>query len=135
MSRLLSQAAKYIIVGLSTNALGYLLYLLLTLALPPVASMFIAYASSAVASFLANKTYTFTYRGSLSKAGIRYIFVLCLGLVLNAAVLVIFALQLEFPHQLVQGAAIVIVAVFMFLASKYFVFGRPVSWPRQRETR
>lgn len=55
-------------------------------------------------------------------AGGRYIIAHCFGYLINLVILIIFVDELGFVHQWVQAIAIVIVAAFLFLAFKFFVF-------------
>jgi hypothetical protein len=47
------------------------------------------------------------------------------GYCLNLSLLLVFVGKLGYPHQWVQGAAILIVACYLFLAFKFFVFRNP----------
>jgi putative flippase GtrA len=117
------QFLKYVLVGLLTNCLGYLLYLALTYAWGmPKLTMTVLYSSGAMVSFFANRRFTFRHDGHIGAAGIRFAAVQVAGYLLNLTLLVIFVDRLGFAHQLVQAIAIVVVAVFLFLLTRAFVF-------------
>jgi len=58
-------------------------------------------------------------------AGVRYVIAHCIGYLLNLSILIVFVDKLGYAHQWVQAIAIFVVAAFLFLAFKVFVF--PVS--------
>lgn len=45
-----------------------------------------------------------------------------MGYLLNLILLLLFVDWLDFPHQIVQGIAIVVVAIFLFVVLRIFVF-------------
>lgn len=118
-----STFSRYVLVGLVANGAGYLLYLALTaLGTDPKLAMSLLYFAGAAIGFIGNRQWTFAHRGHLASGMARYAFAHGAGYLLNFMLLVIFADALGLPHQLVQAAAIGIVAVFLFTAFRYFVF-------------
>ncbi|CAN7174230.1 GtrA family protein [Pseudorhodoferax sp. LjRoot39] len=121
--RIFRQFFRYALIGLTTNSLGYLIYLLITHAWGhPKLTMTILYILGALASFLANRRFTFQHSGSIGRSGTRYFIVQCSGYLLNLLLLLMFADWLGFPHQVVQAAAIFVVAAYLFLSVRFFVF-------------
>lgn len=117
------QLAKYAVVGIASNAIGYLIYLFATyFGAPPKVAMSTLYFVGAVIGFLGNSSLTFSYRGARMRSTIRYVCAHFAGYLTNLAILVIFVDILQFPHQFVQGAAIFFVACFLFLLLKFYVF-------------
>ncbi|HRL26765.1 MAG TPA: GtrA family protein [Alcaligenes sp.] len=117
------QLISYALIGLLSNGIGYGFYLVLTgYGLPPKLTVTTLYAISASIGFFANRHITFRHHGHIGKAGIRYIATQLSGYVLNITLLAVFYDWLGFPHQFVQAAAIFIVAIFLFIASRIFVF-------------
>lgn len=117
------QLGRYAMVGLFSNAIGYLIYLLLTsLGLTPKVAMTLLYATSATVSYFGNRRLTFSFAGGLISSGARYLIAHAAGYLLNFAILTVFVDRLGYAHQLVQGIAILIVAVFLFVSFKFFVF-------------
>lgn len=120
-----SQIAKYIIVGLLSNAAGYSTYLLLThFSLPPKTAMTLLYITTAALSFLGNQRITFSYSGKLLGASIRYVTVQATGYLINLAILMVFVDQLGYNHRIVQAIAIFTVACYLYVSLKIFVFRR-----------
>lgn len=121
------QFVKYLIIGAASNAAGYCTYLLLThFALPPKLAMTLLYATTATLSFFGNKSTTFSHEGRLFGAGVRYIIAQSVGYFINLAILMVFVDQLGYNHRIVQAAAIVIVAFYLFFSLKLFVFRRAI---------
>lgn len=117
------QLFRYVLVGLVTNCSGYALYLILTyMGTTHKLTMSALYATAAVLSFFINRSFTFRHDGHVGGAGIRFLLAHMLGYLLNLALLLVFVDHLGVAHQLVQACAIVVVAVFLFIAFRLFVF-------------
>lgn len=125
--RLLKQLISYGTIGLLSNLAGYLVYLgLTTLGTTPKATMTVLYAVGATLSFLANRKLTFSHEGSLLGAAGRYVLAHLAGYAINFALLWGFVDRLGYPHQWVQAIAIFVVAAFLFVVMRLFVF-RPAA--------
>lgn len=123
MNSTLLQLARYGIVGFFTNTVGYLLYFFATTeGLEPKLAMTVVYVTGVLVNFLGNRWFTFFDKSSIARVGVRYLYIQMIGYLLNLAVLGLFVDVLKFPHEFVQAAAIFVVALFLFLASKYYVF-------------
>ncbi|MEM9602536.1 MAG: GtrA family protein [Pseudomonadota bacterium] len=117
------QLLRYGIVGVLTNVGGYAVYLLLTWVwASPKVVMTGLYVAGAVAAFFANRRFTFNNDGHIGRAGGRYLIAHVLGYLVNLCLLLVFVDSLGFPHQAVQAVAIVVVAVFLFFVSRWYVF-------------
>jgi putative flippase GtrA len=117
------QLVRYAVVGMVSNLLGYSVYLLATCAgAPSKTTMSILYLTGAIVGFIGNRQLTFSHEGDLLGTGVRYVIAHSLGYLLNLTMLVVFVDKFGYPHQLVQGFAIFVVAVFLFVAFKLFVF-------------
>lgn len=124
--RLHHQLVRYGIVGIVSNASIYLLYLVITwLGVEPKLAMTALYLLGVGQSFVFNKKWSFRFFGSTSMALLRYVTAYAIGYAVNLIALVVCVDQLELPHQPVQGVTIVMVAVFLFLAQRYWVFPQP----------
>jgi len=120
------QLLRYGFIGLASNTVGYLLYLGITyLGTPPKLAMTLLYVSGAALGFFGNRQLTFAHQGSILSAGLRYVLVHTLGYFLNLTILLVFVDHAGYPHELVQAMAILIVAIFLFLTFKLFVFRSP----------
>ncbi len=118
-----AQLLRYGFVGITINLAGYMVYLLLTyLGATPKITMSLLYGVGAAIGFMGNRRFTFAHKGSLVGTGIRYAIAHCFGYFLNLAILIVMVDKLGYTHQWVQAVAIFIVAGFLFMTFKYFVF-------------
>ncbi|MDO9213372.1 MAG: GtrA family protein [Methylococcales bacterium] len=114
---------RYGLVGVASNATIYCVYLLITyLGVEPKAAMTLVYILGASIGFIGNRKWTFAHQGNATSAAIRYVLAHSFGYVLNFLILYTFVDHLSYAHQWVQAAAIIIVAGFLFIVFKYFVF-------------
>lgn len=121
-----TQLFRYALVGLLSNVAGYLAYLMLTYqGGTPKLTMTMLYGVGAAVGFFGNRSLAFEHQGSVLGAGIRYVIAHGIGYLLNLSILIVFVDKLDYAHQWVQAIAIFIVAAFLFLSFKVFVF--PVS--------
>ena len=117
------QFLKYLSIGGLSNGLGYVLYIGLTLlGGSPVLSMSVVYVASGAIAFTANRTWTFESNRGTGATVIRYVLVQFVGYVTNLSMLDWLYHGLGLPHYLVQLTAIGVVAIMMFLLSRYCVF-------------
>ena len=122
-SKTLRQLFSYGMIGLLANFLGYALYFFLTyLWSSPKVTMTLLYSIGALIGFFANRRFTFCHDGRIGVAGMQYVFAQLLGYLLNLSSLVLFVDWLGFAHQLVQGVSIFVVAIFLFVSLRFFVF-------------
>lgn len=123
LNGVLTQLRRFGIVGVSTNAAGYCIYLLVTWAgLPPKLAMSGLYALGAVMGFFLNRRWTFGHSGGISGAGLRFALAHGLGYLINFTMLSVLHDQMEWPHQWVQALAVIVVAGFLFVSFRLFVF-------------
>ena len=117
------QLLKYALVGLLSNGCGYALYLLLTeLGSTPKLTMTALYMAGALISFVGNRRLTFSYQGGTLGSGIRYVLAHAVGYAINYCLLAVFVDHFGYAHQWIQALAIFVVASYLFLALKFFVF-------------
>jgi putative flippase GtrA len=117
------QLISYGLVGVVNNTVFYFVYLLITyLGAEPKAAMTLVYIIGASIGFIGNRNWTFAHRGNSTRAALRYMLAYLFGYLLNFLILVTFVDQLGYAHQWVQAMAIIIVAAFLFVISKFFVF-------------
>lgn len=114
---------RYGVIGLLTNSIGYMVYLLITYTGgTPKITMSVLYAVGTAIGFMGNRKWTFAHDGDVLSAGARYIFAHSLGYTLNLSILIVMVDYLGYPHQWVQILSIFAVAGFLFLMFKFFVF-------------
>jgi len=84
--------------------------------------MSLVYSSNCFVSFLGNKKWTFSDSTRAQKIFPRYVAIQIAGYLTNLMLLLVFYKRFGLPHQWVQLLAIVVVAIELFLLSKYYVF-------------
>lgn len=119
----ISQLLRYALIGITSNAIGYIFYLSLTyFGATPIFTMSLVYGVSATIGYIGNRNVTFSYKGSTLGSGIRYFIAHTVGYLINLSMMIIFVEHLDYPHQGVQAVAILFVAGFLFITFKLFVF-------------
>jgi len=119
----ISQLCRYGVIGVSVNLAAYLAYLLFTyLGGTPKLTMSVIYVVTAFVSFLGNRKLTFVYQGGLLGSGLRFSIAHFFGYLINLGLLSVFVDKYGYPHQAIQVCAIAIVAIFLFITFKLFVF-------------
>jgi putative flippase GtrA len=123
MNRWKIQSLRFIAVGLTSNLILYLLYLLLTgVGIGYKTAMTLLYCVGTAQTFLLQKRFTFNHQGFLQSSFFKYLATYGLGYFINFSALLFFVDYWAFPHKIVQGLMILIVAVLMFLLLKLWVF-------------
>lgn len=120
---IMHQFLRYSLVGVASNVVGYSFYLLVTsIGLGSIQGMSLVYACAGLASFAGNKKWTFGDNTRTSKIFPRYVAIQITGYLTNLLLLLVLYKQFGLPHQWVQLIAIAVVAIEMFLLSKFYVF-------------
>jgi putative flippase GtrA len=120
---LATQVFRYGLVGIASNLSGYFIFLLFTCwGIEPKKAMTLLYIVGATIGFFGNRQWTFAHRAGALRVGGRFLIVHLLGYLINLLILLTFVDRLGYSHQWVQAAAIFVVAGFLFVAFKYFVF-------------
>lgn len=123
VSRSVKQLIRYGLVGFASNLFGYAVYLFITyLGVDPKVTVTLLYPVGVAIGFLGNQKWAFGYKGNWLKSGVRYAIAHVFGYLINLFILLIFVDRLGYSHQWVQAVAIVVVAGFLFLVFRYFVF-------------
>ena len=124
-----SQFIRYVIVGLASNAVMYIAYIVLTLVgMGPKLAMSLLYGIGVLQTFVFNKNWSFRFEGAATPALVRYATVYAVGYVIQFLALMLLVDQIGLPHQWVMGALILFIALLLFLAQKFWVF-RQASAP------
>ena len=125
---MIGQIIRYATVGLASNLALYLAYLAITfLGVGHKTAMTVLYAIGVCVTFAFNRNWTFKHKGHIPKSFFSYLFIYALGYLLNFAALFLFVDKLGYSHQLVQGIMVFLVALFLFILQKTFVFASPVD--------
>lgn len=122
----LRQVIRYGVVGVLSNLLGYLIYLLITFFwLDPKVAVSILYPVGAATAYFGHSKYSFSYQGQGISPFLRYVAAHFVGYGVNILMLFMLSDKLMLPHQVVQASAIFVVGGILFLMFKYFVFPYP----------
>jgi putative flippase GtrA len=120
------QFTRYVVVGLASNGVLYVLYLSLThLGIGHKTAMTSLYVLGVLQTFHFNRGWSFGHEGQRSLAFVRYLAAYVFGYALNLFALLLLVDYLGWSHEWVQGAMIVFVAVILFLLQRFWVF-RPL---------
>jgi len=123
MSAIQAQYIKFMTVGIISNVVLYLLYILITSqSVGHKGAMTIVYILGVVQTYLFNKRWTFNHKSSNSYTSLKYLSVYGAGYLLNLLILIIFVDTFFLSHIVVQGFAIIVVAIFSFFSQKKWVF-------------
>lgn len=121
--RSMKQLLRFAAVGVVSNVIGYLLYLLIThFGAAPKLAMTALYGVGVFMGFVGNQKYTFAHQGELIATGWRYLMTHALGYLINLTIQIIMVDHLGYAHQLAQAFGVCVVAIFLFVVFKYFVF-------------
>jgi putative flippase GtrA len=86
-------------------------------------------------TFIFNKRWSFRHDGTQGAALIRYCVAYGLGYVINLAALFLFVDRFGYPHQIVQGVLVLMLAAFLFVLQKFWVFRSTITAPAAAEPR
>ncbi len=118
-----AQFTRYVIVGLVSNAILYLGYLALTaFGMGHKLAMTVLYVLGVCQTFFFNRSWSFQDSGRIQGAFVKYVTVYGTDYTINWSLLWLFVDELGLPHQVVQGILIFVVAVFIFLSLRFWVF-------------
>jgi putative flippase GtrA len=122
------QGTRFVIVGLASNLVLYLIYLLITaFGLGYKISMTMLYVIGTLQTFALNAHWTFKHRGNNRASLVKYFIAYGACYLINILALIVFVDHMGLPHQIVQGVMILLIAVVMFLLQKFWVFPSPVT--------
>ena len=116
------QLVRYGIVGLASNGIGYLLYLLLTwLGMEYRVAVTLLFAVGVVQTFFF-KSWSFGHTGTTKPALLRYWAVYIAAYFLNIAALTALVEYVDVPHQIAQLILVFVIAGLIFVALRFWVF-------------
>ena len=118
-----SQFLRYATVGLFSNGALYVFYVALTaMGLDPKLAMTTLYALGVAQTFIFNKRWSFRHAGIHRRTFIRYVVTYGIGYLLNLLALFVLVDRFGYPHQIVQAALLVTIAMVIFALQKFWVF-------------
>jgi putative flippase GtrA len=122
-TRSLGRVLKFGVVGVVNNAVGYGLFVVLSLAgVGHVEAMTASYLVGMAISFWGNRSWTFGHRGSIWSTVSRFVAANLIGYAVNFVVLNAFVTGAGVPQIPAQLVATAIVAVCTFTLMRMWVF-------------
>jgi putative flippase GtrA len=119
------QVIRYAVVGIASNLTFYRLYLAITaFGVGPKSSMTGLHLLGMQQTFIFSKRWTFLHDAAHQGPFTRYLLAYTFGYLLNFAALLVLIDWAHWPHQVVQGMMIFILAAMLFLLQKYWVFAK-----------
>ena len=123
------QFIRFSIVGLVSNLCLLLIFaLLVQLGAEPVLSSVLVYALGVLGVYAVHRSWSFRSKRAHFKAGPRYLVAHAIGASTQALILFIGHRILKIDPVVVQAAAMVIVAIVLYLLFENFVFGTRLSF-------
>ena len=119
----LKKIFRFIVVGIITNLIGYVIFLLVVAAGVPVKTTVTAlYGVGVLLGFFGNRRFTFSDTQKWWYSLLMYCIVSLGGFGINYALIVVFVDNWHIYYAYVEFVAIGVVAVYMFIMNRFFVF-------------
>lgn len=126
LNRLFRQFLRYGAVGVVTNLILYLLFVVLNaVGLTPIWAMTASFAAGCVLTYFAHGRYSFRYGATNLALLVKYVFVYGSAYALNLTGLWFGTARLGLSPRLVQVAMVVLIGVYLFLLARFVVFRKP----------
>ncbi|KAB1121168.1 GtrA family protein [Neorhizobium galegae] len=123
IKRLYAPFIRYAFVGILMNSLGYFLYFCATqLRIEPKTAMTLIYVVGVGLNFILSRRWVFGHKGKWGATFGGYVLVYLLGYIMNYSILWFLVDRIGWGHLFVQALSIVVVAVFLFVSLRFFVF-------------
>jgi len=128
VSNSILELIRYALVGVISNSTIYLVYLIITyFGVNSKIAMTLLYFIGLSIAFIGNSKWTFAGHKNSIQVVVRYLLTYSLSYLVNLSILIIFVDRLGYAHQLVQGSAILLIAVLHFILFKHFVFNKKIN--------
>ena len=118
-----AQFARFVAVGVASNVVLYLLYILATsLGVGHKTAMTVLYVLGVLQTFVANRSWSFRHGGAARQAFVRYLAAYLFAYLVNLGVMHVMVDRASYSDRWVQGCMVIVVAAMMFLLQKFWVF-------------
>ncbi len=117
-----NQLIRFALVGVISNGVAYVTYLLMALMMRPVVAMTVLYGVAFLMSFLGNRTFTFKHKSRLVPTVFRFTAMHVLLFTFQYSLHSYFVSVLGYPHQAVQAVSTIVIGVLSYTISRIFVF-------------
>ena len=119
------QGIKYISIGVYSNVILYCIYIFFTkIGIGYKVSMTSLYLIGMLQTFFLNKYWTFGNNDKILKNLWRYLLAYGAVYLINLSMLFYLVDILKFDHVIIQGILIVVLALFLFVFQKYWIFSK-----------
>ena len=122
----ISQIIKYGSVGFVTNALGYMVYIVIANIIgvsPPVAAIISGFLVISL-SFYLNKRFSFGNNSKSISMAVNYYILYVSAILFHSFIIFIFSNVLGFAHEIIAGTSIILISCSLFLIQKFLLFKR-----------
>jgi putative flippase GtrA len=124
----LQKIGRFIVVGIISNGIGYGVYLLITwLGVPYKIAMTLLYFVGVMMSYFGNKKFTFADTQKMSTTIVKFLVVYIIGYIVQYVILYVLVDRFVVFHAYAQLAGAIVVAVYIFIALRFFIFNTPVA--------
>jgi putative flippase GtrA len=117
-----NQPIRFALVGVMSNGVAYLAYLLIALLMRPDVAMTVIYVVAFLISFWGNRTFTFKHESGLVPTVFRFTAMHVLLFTIQYSLHGYFVYVLKHPHQAVQAVSTILIGVMSYTISRIFVF-------------
>ena len=122
----ISQIIKYGSVGIVTNALGYMVYIVIANIIgvsPPVAAIISGFLVISL-SFYLNKRFSFGNNSKSISMAVNYYILYVSAIFFHSFIIFIFSNVFGFAHEIIAGISIILISCSLFLIQKFLLFKR-----------
>jgi putative flippase GtrA len=122
----ISQIIKYGSVGFVTNALGYMVYIVIANIIgvsPPVAAIISGFLVISL-SFYLNKRFSFGNNSKSISMAVNYYILYVSAILFHSFIIFIFSNVFGFAHEIIAGISIILISCSLFLVQKFLLFKR-----------
>lgn len=131
------QFLYFAVIGVTTNGLLYMAYVLLTaVGMGPKIAMTLLFAAGVAWTYALNRIYTFRHPGEMRRSAIRYLGVYAVAYAGNLASMYILVDVARLPHRIVMLSLIAVTALATFAVQRLWVFAEhaPIETINQPRT-
>ena len=122
----ISQIIKYGSVGFVTNALGYMVYIVIANIIgvsPPVSAIISGFLVIGLSYYL-NKRFSFGNSSKSISMAVNYYILYVSAIFFHSFIIFIFSNVFGFAHEIIAGISIILISCSLFLVQKFLLFKR-----------
>ena len=119
-----NQIIKYSSVGMLTNIIGYILYIVISNIIginPSIAAILSGFTVIGI-SYLLNTRFTFKSKNKGLVGAVKYFLLYICAILLQSLIIFIFSGILGFAHEIIAAISLIIISFSLFLIQKFYFF-------------